>query len=598
MAPQLPAIRTPTAVHIAEQRPQRPGILARASASIRGGILQIYGRAYEISQQIRRAPARLGVSIGRVASKPYAELDLETIGSSPAVYAAAQRRCLGLQQYPIRIVIGRRGGEQETVSPADAPWAAALLALLEQPDPADADRILPENPGEVVLAQLGADFLVAGDGFARLQVAPQGSDVIGLHRLHPRSVGLERVGGQDLWVHQPPWGTREEIPVGQVAHLRSIGASAGGRGALGIGAGEPLRALLRAEGASLEYLAETVEAGGVDALVTAKTDRGAAYLEDPDRRRDLANQIATGLQGRDPTTGKARRVMVASADFNIAAWGLDPDSVTDAELMTLTRDQILMALGCTPSSVGADTSSYATAVQQARIQADLDAQMAMVYEACLLRPLARYFARRAGLREWQQVTARYDLSTHPGQQYARTDAIDRAAKLVELGYSTAQAVAAEGLDLPDPEGAPAAAPAPGGGSDSRPNRPQGSGRMLSDLFRRGVEDVDLSPTEAMREEAQRGLDWHEEGHSGDGMKPETVAWARRIAAGEDLSEEKTRDMRAWHARHEVDREGEGYNPGEPGYPSPGRVANALWCGEPGQRWSERKVAELDRAKED
>jgi 2'-5' RNA ligase len=55
-------------------------------------------------------------------------------------------------------------------------------------------------------------------------------------------------------------------------------------------------------------------------------------------------------------------------------------------------------------------------------------------------------------------------------------------------------------------------------------------------------------------------------------------------------------MRAWLARHETDKTGEGFSPGEKGFPSPGRVAWALWAGDPAVTWSERKVAALDREK--
>jgi HK97 family phage major capsid protein/HK97 family phage prohead protease len=48
-------------------------------------------------------------------------------------------------------------------------------------------------------------------------------------------------------------------------------------------------------------------------------------------------------------------------------------------------------------------------------------------------------------------------------------------------------------------------------------------------------------------------------------------------------------MAAWFARHEVDKQGEGFSPGEDGYPSPGRVAWAAWGGDPGQSWANAKA---------
>lgn len=59
-------------------------------------------------------------------------------------------------------------------------------------------------------------------------------------------------------------------------------------------------------------------------------------------------------------------------------------------------------------------------------------------------------------------------------------------------------------------------------------------------------------------ELERGLRWHESGRSGDGLKPETVAWARRLANGERISLEKAVKMRAWLARHRRNKQAEGY----------------------------------------
>ena len=90
-------------------------------------------------------------------------------------------------------------------------------------------------------------------------------------------------------------------------------------------------------------------------------------------------------------------------------------------------------------------------------------------------------------------------------------------------------------------------------------------------------------------ELERGLRWHENGHSGDGLKADTVAWARRLARGDRISINKAIRMRAWPARHRVDKQGEGFLPGERGYPSPGRVAWALWGGDAAVAWSNRVV---------
>ncbi len=103
--------------------------------------------------------------------------------------------------------------------------------------------------------------------------------------------------------------------------------------------------------------------------------------------------------------------------------------------------------------------------------------------------------------------------------------------------------------------------------------------------------VDLTPTEGMASAAKRGLRLHEEGKSGDGLKPETVARAGRLSRREEMNEDWVREMNAWFARHEADR-----RPGwdDPGEETPGFVAWLLWGGDAGQSFAARKVAELDR----
>jgi HK97 family phage prohead protease len=98
-----------------------------------------------------------------------------------------------------------------------------------------------------------------------------------------------------------------------------------------------------------------------------------------------------------------------------------------------------------------------------------------------------------------------------------------------------------------------------------------------------------TPNEAMRKEAQRGLDWRSE--YGRGGTEVGIARARDISNGENLSMSTVRRMVSYFARHEVDKEAEGFRPGEDGYPSNGRIAWALWGGDAGQSWASRQVAE-------
>ena len=91
----------------------------------------------------------------------------------------------------------------------------------------------------------------------------------------------------------------------------------------------------------------------------------------------------------------------------------------------------------------------------------------------------------------------------------------------------------------------------------------------------GIEEdraVNLSAPEFMRANARRGLKYHEEGLSGDGLKPQTVEDARSMAAG-NVTEAKWRKIAPWIARHMVDLEAEGVKEGDV---TAGMVAHLLW----------------------
>lgn len=102
---------------------------------------------------------------------------------------------------------------------------------------------------------------------------------------------------------------------------------------------------------------------------------------------------------------------------------------------------------------------------------------------------------------------------------------------------------------------------------------------------------DYKPTEGMVEEAQRSLDWRRE--FGRGGTEVGIARARDIVNGRNLSEDTVKRMFSFFSRHEVDKEAQGFRPGEEGYPSNGRIAWGLWGGDAGFSWSRDKVASME-----
>jgi HK97 family phage prohead protease len=103
--------------------------------------------------------------------------------------------------------------------------------------------------------------------------------------------------------------------------------------------------------------------------------------------------------------------------------------------------------------------------------------------------------------------------------------------------------------------------------------------------------VSMRPTAGMASAARRGLKLHEEGKSGDGLKPETVARANRLAKREEMNEDWIREMNAWFARHDAGSKPAGWD--QPPDYSPLFVAMLLWGGNAAKNWSARKVKEMD-----
>ena len=100
--------------------------------------------------------------------------------------------------------------------------------------------------------------------------------------------------------------------------------------------------------------------------------------------------------------------------------------------------------------------------------------------------------------------------------------------------------------------------------------------------------VNLTPPAYMRAAARQGLRYHEEGYSGDGLRPQTVREARAMAEG-NVTADKWVRIAAWIARHLVDLDSPAANPSSDDYPSAGVVAHLLWGSGPSKRAARRAL---------
>jgi hypothetical protein len=100
------------------------------------------------------------------------------------------------------------------------------------------------------------------------------------------------------------------------------------------------------------------------------------------------------------------------------------------------------------------------------------------------------------------------------------------------------------------------------------------------------------PTGEMKAAAELGLKWRDEYNRGG--TEVGVARARDISNGRNLSIETITRMNSYFARHAVDKEASGWNQGEDGFPSAGRIAWELWGGDAGRDWAARMVERIER----
>lgn len=123
------------------------------------------------------------------------------------------------------------------------------------------------------------------------------------------------------------------------------------------------------------------------------------------------------------------------------------------------------------------------------------------------------------------------------------------------------------------------------------NRPFIDGQEPIVLSQRALAERDMTPPQGARDEAEKGLAWRRE--HGRGGTEIGVARARDLSNGKSLSKDTIKRMLAYFSRHEVDKQGTGWSPGEDGFPSAGRIAWALWGGDAGYAWARKMTRGFD-----
>ena len=349
-------------------------------------------------------------------------------------------------------------------------------------------------------------------------------------------------------------------------------------------------------------------------------------------------QLRNDLQQRFTGTNGAGKTMILEGDFDYKEMGLSPKDMDFATMRNMSAQDIALVFGVPAQLIGIGNSQTYNNMAEARLA---------LYEETII-PLLRHL--ESDLNEWlvplygDDLTLTYDIDGIPAITERRRMVTDNILRAVNEGVLTRNE-ARERLGLePISGGDEVYIPAnlfPLGSPEPNPPQPQdeddaeklyedtyGEKKSLElhvtreDAERRAeqigcvgshtmdingvtyympcnthatyeelTKQVNLKPTEEMAEEAQRGLDWRREFNRGGTSIG--VARANQLVNRENLSESTVNRMKSFFARHEVDKEAEGFRRGEDGYPSAGRIAWALWGGDAGFAWSKRKVDEIN-----
>ncbi len=98
--------------------------------------------------------------------------------------------------------------------------------------------------------------------------------------------------------------------------------------------------------------------------------------------------------------------------------------------------------------------------------------------------------------------------------------------------------------------------------------------------------------DGVKNEAIKALKWRKEENRGG--TPVGLNTARTLARGGQIGIKKVRHIAKYFPRHEVDKKGKGWEPGEDNFPSNGRIAWALWGGDAARRWASAIVEREDK----
>ncbi len=316
-------------------------------------------------------------------------------------------------------------------------------------------------------------------------------------------------------------------------------------------------------------------------------------------------QLLTDLNNRFSGTANAGRPLLLEGDFDWKEMGLSPKDMDFLNLKQMAATDIAMCFGVPSQLVGvSDAQTYAN-VAEARLA---------LYEETIIPHLRKL---ESDFNEWlvpmfgENLEFCFDIDKIPALAERTKRIYENVTSAVREGIMTRNE-AREAIGLSPIDGADdlyiSATLFPITSDDvEEPQNPVAEEELdayvededmdldFLEEDEKALSDIDTKPTDSMATEAERGLNWRREHNRGGTAVG--VARANQLVNKENLSISTVKRMFSFFSRHEVDKQGQGFDQGEDGYPSAGRIAWALWGGDAGFAWSRRKVEQIKREEE-
>ena len=314
-------------------------------------------------------------------------------------------------------------------------------------------------------------------------------------------------------------------------------------------------------------------------------------------------QLLTDLNNRVSGAGNAGRPMLLEGDFDWKEMGLSPKDMDFLNLKNMSATDIALCFGVPSQLVGVPDSQTYSNVAEARLA---------LYEETIIPHLRKI---SSDLNEWlvplfdDRLTLEFDIDAIPALSERVKRTYENVTSAVREGIMTRnearQQLGLEPINGADDLYISANLFPIGDEGVDKPNNPINeddledyddaeTDKAIIDLLEeeKALADIDTVPTNAMAEEAARGLEWRRKYKRGGTTVG--VARANQLMNKERLSIDTVKRMFSFFSRHEVDKQAEGFSQGEKGYPSAGRIAWALWGGDSGFSWSRKIRNQIER----